>query len=102
VPRVRLPLALAASLLPAVADTRVTFTLDRAASVRFTVLRRSSRRGRAVTTPLRGSFTVRGKPGPDALRFSGRLAGAALPSGRYALVATPAGGAGARASFRVR
>jgi hypothetical protein len=90
--------------------TKVTFTLDQAASVRFTV--QQSRPGRKVkhgkrttcarptkrnakrkrcprVVTLKGSFTVAGVAGPNRLRFTGRLNGRRLAPGRYRLVATP-------------
>jgi hypothetical protein len=103
--------------------TRVTYTLNEAATVRFTVLRSmpgrrgsggrcvkptsSNRRARACTrlSAVPGSFAVAGNAGPNHLRFTGRLAGAKLRVGKYSLVATPStsGGAGraASASFQV-
>ena len=41
------------------------------------------------------------KAGANTLRFTGRLAGRKLAPRSYTLVATPAGGAAARAAFRV-
>lgn len=90
--------------------TTVTYTLNRDASVRFTV--RQSRPGRRQGTgirarcvpqtrrnrtaprcrrivTLRGSFTVAGRAGPNRIRFSGRLRGRKLAPGYYTLVATP-------------
>jgi hypothetical protein len=103
--------------------TRVTYTLNEAATVRFTVLRamrgrkgsgrrcakptRANRRAPACTrlSALPGSFSVAGHAGVNHLRFSGRLAGVKLKVGKYALVATPStsGGAGrgASASFQI-
>jgi hypothetical protein len=103
--------------------THVTYTLNEAASVRFTVLhsvlgRRgrggrcakpvpANRRAPACTRllPLSGRFTVAGNAGTNHLRFTGRLAGVKLKVGRYSLVATPSTGAGtgraAGASFEI-
>jgi hypothetical protein len=103
--------------------TRVTYTLNEAATVRFTVLRatrgRSGSGGRcARSTPanrrapactrlsaLPGSFTLAGNAGVNHLRFTGRLDGAKLKVGKYSLVATPSTSAGAgraaSASFQI-
>lgn len=78
--------------------TKVTYRLNRAASVVFTVQRRKGRRW----TRVRGSFKHAGKKGANVLRFSGRIAGKRLRPGRHRLVATPAGGTAARAPFAVR
>ena len=102
--------------------TRVTFTLNIAASVRFTVQRKAAgrrsgtrcvaptkrnRRARRCTryVAVRGAFTRPGSAGTNAFRFSGRIGAKKLRPGRYRLVATPtaAGKAGtlARAPFRI-
>ena len=93
--------------------TRVTYTLNEAATVRFTVLRAT--RGRRVSgrrcakpTPtnrraptctrlsaLPGSFVVPGSVGVNHVRFTGRLAGVKLKVGKYSLVATPSTSRGA-------
>jgi DNA-binding beta-propeller fold protein YncE len=105
---------------------KVTYTLNLAARVRFTVKRRSG--GRKVkhakrTTcdrptkknakrkkctrdvTVKGSFTRTGRAGTNTFRFTGRLNGKRLPAGRYWLVATPTAngraGTAARASFRI-
>lgn len=104
------------------AGARVTFRLNVAASVRFTVQRRAAGRrvrGRCVAPSrrnrgarrcvryarVRGSFGRSGRAGANAFRFTGRMAGRKLRLGRYRLVATPriAGGSGrvSRAAFRV-
>jgi hypothetical protein len=93
--------------------TRVSFRLNEAASVRFTVQRpapgrkvrhgkktvcqrpgRKNRRNkkctRYVTVP--GSFTIAGKTGSNTFRFSGRLRHRKLRPGRYRLVATASAG----------
>ena len=87
--------------------TRVTYTLNEAATVRFTVLRamlgrkgsggrcvkptQANRRAPACTrlSALPGSFTFAGNAGANHLRFTGRLAGVKLKVGKYSLVATP-------------
>jgi CSLREA domain-containing protein len=103
--------------------TRVTYVLNRAASVRFTVMQaqpgrtgagarcvrptRANRHGHRCTrlVALRGSFTRAGRAGQNRFHFSGRVAGRKLARGRYLLIATPrlAGipGGSARASFRI-
>jgi hypothetical protein len=52
------------------------------------------RKGARRCTVLRriGSFKHRAKAGVNSLRFTGRLAGRALPAGRYLLTATPSAG----------
>jgi hypothetical protein len=77
---------------------KVSYRLNRAATVVFSVQRRKGRR----FTTVRGSFKQAARAGANALRFSGRLAGKRLPRGRYRLVAKPRGGAAARARFAVR
>jgi hypothetical protein len=72
--------------------TKVTFTLDQPASVRFTV--QQQRRGRKGThgkrfVTLRGSFTLAGLTGTNMFHFTGRLNGKRLAPGKYRLVATP-------------
>jgi hypothetical protein len=105
--------------------TTVTYTLNVAAPVRFTVQqtrpgrragkgkkarcvapsRRNvgARRCRRLVT-LRGSFTRAGTAGTNRFHFTGRLAGKRLPLGAYTLVATPHTGAtaGLRARTRFR
>jgi uncharacterized repeat protein (TIGR01451 family) len=89
---------------------RVTYTLNEAASVKFTVTqsrpgRRDERRRctqptkrnrhahacvRYVTLP--GSFTHAGHSGRNSFRFTGRLNGHKLPPGSYELIATTSAG----------
>jgi hypothetical protein len=69
----------------------VTFTLDQAASVRFTVQqprRRKGKHGKRFVT-LKGSFTIAGLAGTNKFHFTGRLNGKRLALGKYRLVATP-------------
>jgi hypothetical protein len=86
---------------------RVTYTLNQAARVRFTVARelpgRRTRRGTCVRPtranrlarrcirrlPVRGSFTLNGRSGRNAFRFMGRIGGRRLTPGNYRLTATP-------------
>jgi hypothetical protein len=102
--------------------TRVSYTLNIAANVRFTVQRTASGRtvsGRCVKptrsnlthkrctrfVTVRGSFPRTRPAGADRFTFTGRLAGHALKPGRYQLVATPTAnghtGKPTRASFRI-
>jgi hypothetical protein len=103
--------------------TNVTFTLNRAASIRFTVVQmlpgrraaggrcakpsRKNRNARSCTrlVPLRGSFTRSGRAGANHFHFSGRLLGHKLKPGVYRLVAVPRAsgktGRAAPASFRI-
>lgn len=87
--------------------TKVTYTLNIAASVSFTVAQsrpgRKGRGGRCVRitdatrgaprctrlVALRGRFTRAGESGANSFRFTGRLAGHRLPLGNYQLVASP-------------
>ena len=105
---------------------KVTYTLNEAASVRFTVQRRSDgrkvRHGKKTTcdrptkrnrkkhrcaryTTLKGSFTRAGLAGTNRFRFTGRLRGKRLRPGKYRLVATPTAngttGRAATANFRI-
>jgi hypothetical protein len=85
---------------------RVSYALDEAAVVTFTVQRAVRRRGRTRYVRVRGSLTHAGAAGGNRLRFSGRLPGRSLKRGRYRLVALPTDAAGntgraVRASFRV-
>jgi hypothetical protein len=103
--------------------TKVSYTLNEAADVRFTVAQfqsgREAKGGRCVTSTranrrarrctrrvtLPGSFTRAGTAGANSFRFTGRLRGRKLRRGRYQLVATPSAGGkagrAARASFRI-
>ena len=90
--------------------TRVSYRLDMAAAVRFTVqrVRPGRRRGtgrsarcvalsrfnRKATTctrylPVKGSITRRSRAGANGFYFTGRLAGRKLARGSYRLLATP-------------
>jgi hypothetical protein len=87
---------------------KVTYTLSKAGTVTFTVLKKTT--GRRVGTTCRrptkknrkrkhcplyvrvtGSFTHAGKQGANSFRFSGRLKGRKLAPGSYRLAAKPAG-----------
>jgi streptogramin lyase len=103
--------------------TEVSYVLNEAASVRFTVTQAESGRtasgGRCVkptranhrahkctrVITLNGSFTRVGAAGSNGFRFTGRLAGAKLKPGQYRLVATPStarrSGRPASASFHI-
>lgn len=91
---------------------KVTFKLNEAAKVRFTVRqaqpgRRVVRSGKARcvaptrsnrtrprctrTVTLRGSVTRSGRSGSNSFRFTGRIGGRTLKPGTYTLVATPTG-----------
>jgi hypothetical protein len=90
--------------------TKVSYTLNQPASVRFTVQqtqpgrktgkgkktrcvpqtknnRKAKKCTRVVTLP--GSFTLTGRAGANSFRFTGRLAGKKLKPGNYTLVGTP-------------
>jgi hypothetical protein len=99
--------------------TRVSYTLNVAATVSFTVERATTgrqtsgrcvkqtraNRGRAsctLYTRLSGTI-VRTRPaGPDQLTFTGRLRNRALKPGRYRLVAQPSAGTRTGAEVRAR
>jgi hypothetical protein len=94
--------------------TTVSYTLNTAATVTFTVQRRTTgrkvkkgKKTRCVArtrknrkkkrctryVKVKGSFTQAGKAGKNRFKFSGRLRGRKLKPGRYKLVATPGTGA---------
>lgn len=84
------------------------FRLSRAALVRFQVWGPGARArtlDRALPSPVRGRFQVRGYAGLNRMRFTGRLRGRPLAPGAYILeaVATdPAGRASVPAAIRFR
>ena len=94
---------------------RITFSLTRGATVRFTVeraiqgrrsagrCRATARRGRRCTLfkGVRGSFSHTAVAGANTVRFSRRLGGRNLSRGSYRLVATPEGGSPVRIAFTV-
>jgi hypothetical protein len=90
--------------------TKVSFTLNEAATVRFTITRRTGgrkvKRGKKTVcvkptkknrkhtrctsvVRLRGTFSRNGVAGLNSFHFTGRLRGRRLKPGRYRLVATP-------------
>lgn len=100
----------------------VSYALSAAASVRFTVERKSSGRRVGATcvgasrrnrkrpicvryVPAAGSFTRTPASETDAFRFSGRLSGRTLSAGSYRLVAVPVSngrkGTPARSAFTI-
>jgi hypothetical protein len=78
--------------------TRISYALDEAATVTFTVKRIVTRvvhhRKRTGYRRVRGSFKDAGEVGGNKLRFSGRLRGRKLKPGRYRLIALPVDAAG--------
>ena len=93
--------------------TRVSYTLNEAATVVFTVKRRATgrrvKRGKrkvcvkptrknrkkhrcARYVGVRGSFTLNGAAGNNSFHFTGRMNGRKLTPGRYRLLATPSAG----------
>jgi hypothetical protein len=93
--------------------TKVSFRLNEAATVSFTVTRRATgrkvKRGKKTvcvnptkknrkrkrctrTVTLKGSFSRTGVAGKNSFHFTGRLNGRKLKPGRYRLVATPTAG----------
>jgi hypothetical protein len=103
--------------------TKVSYALDRAASVSFSVdrsrpgrraksgrcvkLTRANRKARRCTrhAALKGGFTRFGAAGANGFRFMGRVAGKRLKPGSYRLLATPSAagktGRTVRAAFRI-
>jgi hypothetical protein len=103
---------------------RIRYALTEPATMRFTIARasrgrrvgkrcvkptRANRRRRACTryVALKGSFSHRGDVGGNSFRFSGRLRGRRLATGRYRLTGAPTDAAGnrgkaVRTGFRVR
>ena len=90
--------AAAAGARPTARGTRISYALDEAATVTFTVKRIVQRvvrhRKRTSYVPVRGSFTDAGEVGGNSLRFSGRLRGRRLKRGLYRLIALPVDAAG--------
>jgi hypothetical protein len=102
--------------------TKVTYTLNEAARVRFTVTRaqpgRTASQGRCVALTRRnrsshkctlavtlgGNFTRTGKAATNTFRFTGRIGGKRLKPGSYKLVASPTanGDTGRAVSVRFR
>jgi hypothetical protein len=102
---------------------KVSYTLNEAASVRFTVVEpqpgRKARGGRCVKptrtnrragkctrlVAVAGSFTLAGSAGANGFRFTGRLPGRKLKPANYQLLVTPSAGGqigtAAHASFRI-
>ena len=78
--------------------TRISYALDEAATVTFTVKRIIQRvvRGRRRTgyRPVRGAFRDAGEVGGNTLRFRGRVGGRRLRPGLYRLIALPVDAAG--------
>jgi len=102
--------------------TTVTYTLNEAATVRFSLVRprggrragkrcvkptKRNRKGRACTRLVKvsGSFTRRSSLGRNRFHFTGRLKGRKLKVGAYRLVATPSAagrkGKTVSAAFRI-
>jgi len=104
------------------AGTRVSYTLNVAAKVRFTIKRAAIGRrvGRSCVKPTKGntarkactryravpgSITRTRKAGGDRFTFTGKLAGHSLARGHYELIATPTAnrktGKSAKAGFQI-
>jgi hypothetical protein len=101
------------------AATRVSYTLNTPAGVRFTIRRTrggrtvggrcvkptSGNRRRAIcarSVPVRGSFTRHRPAGGDRFVFTGHLAHRTLAPGNYVLVASPTAGGRTGTPARVR
>jgi DNA-binding beta-propeller fold protein YncE len=82
------PSARAAKKRRRVYGAKVSYRLNVAARVRFTV-RRFRNKSRTRTVAVKGSFSRAGIAGKNRFRFTGRLRGKRLPPGRYRLVVTP-------------
>jgi hypothetical protein len=85
--------------------TGVSYALTAAATVKFTVERRTvrkrkSKKPKVVFKRLKGGFSVDGGAGANRFTFTGKVAGRALKRGRYRLVGT-AGGVRKRAPFQI-
>jgi CSLREA domain-containing protein len=96
--------------------TKITFRLSTAATVKLTVEQRlpGRRRGRHCVAPnahlarakhctrtaIDGSFSDRGKGGPNTIVFNGHVGAGNLPPGRYLLTATPTSAAHVRGRTR--
>jgi hypothetical protein len=77
------------SVLELAAVTTVTFTMNKSATVKFTVERETKVGKRKVYKAVKGSFNRKVKFGANSFRFTGRMKGKALAKGRYRLVALP-------------
>ena len=94
------------------AAATVTFTVERAVPGRLKTAASHSRcvpqthsnqHARHCTRLLTlGTFTQAGAAGANTIRFSGRLAGKKLTRGTYTLLAAPAGGQSAKATFKIK
>jgi hypothetical protein len=77
------------SALEPAAATTVTFSMNKSATVKFTVQRETRVRGRRVFKAVKGGFSRKARFGANAFRFTGRINKRALAKGRYRLVALP-------------
>jgi secreted trypsin-like serine protease len=73
------------SMFAAAVGTVLTYRLSEQATVKVTVQRRTSRRGRVRWRSLRPSGSLRGSAGLNAVTFRGRLPDRRLTPGRYRL-----------------
>ena len=80
--------------------TTVSLELSDAASVGFTVQRAARRKRAKRFVPVSGGFEFVGLAGANNFRFTGRIGGRKLRSGRYRLVGE-AGGEVRRAAFKI-
>ncbi len=92
------------SALDSAALTVVTFTVNKSATVKFTVEREVRVRGKKAYRAVKGSFNRKVKFGANSFRFSGRMKGKALAKGSYRLVALPTTkkSKATRAAFRIK
>jgi hypothetical protein len=101
-----------------VISVRISYTLNLAATVTFTLKRQTPGRnvwGRCVkstksnsghkrctrSTGLSGKIAQRGKAGANEFIFNGRIGGHTIGAGTYELIATPRGGTPATAIFKI-
>jgi hypothetical protein len=77
----------------AAGGTTISFALSAAATVKLEVLQKKTVKGKKPKTVTVGSLPkVKGKAGPNSVKFSGKLKGAALEPGKYTLRVTAIAG----------
>lgn len=81
---------------------RISYRASESATVRFSVERRTRRRGGKRYVKVRGTFVHAGEAGKNSFRFTGRVNGRLLPRGMYRLEATAIDRAGNRSRKVVR
>jgi hypothetical protein len=77
----------------AAGGTTISFALSAAATVKLEVLQKKTVKGKKPKTVTVGSLPkVKGKAGPNSVKFSGKLKRAALEPGKYTLRVTATAG----------